>query len=95
MRKWKEWSFAKDDFGQSYYVELWRRLEAAAPEGAVAPEDQPLAVALRATDGRDAVLVGATSRLLHCHFNVDPLSDRRVFMMSRDARSPRRALEEG
>ena len=46
---WTEWSHATDDFGQSYYSELWRRL--GTPDAG--------AVALRSAGHRDAVVVVA------------------------------------
>ena len=48
--QWKEWSFARDERGQSFYMEQWDRLEGGGP----AP-----VLALRAEAGarRDALLV--------------------------------------
>jgi len=59
VHEWKEWSFARDEHGQSYYMEMWRRL--TQPHVA---QSAPR-LALRATaSARDALVV-----IVGDHFN--------------------------
>ena len=44
---WKEWAYAKDNFGQHYYMERWERLE----------EGNSLRLALRKREGIDGIVV--------------------------------------
>jgi len=51
---WKEWAYAKDNFGQHYYMERWERLE----------EGNSLRLALRKREGIDGIVV-----VVGDHFN--------------------------
>ena len=85
---WKEWSHATDDFGQSYYVELWRRTSRA--------KTWIRAVALRSAGDRDAVVVVAGDRFAYAVARppsapFEPLAEPRANL----ARAVDAALEAG
>jgi hypothetical protein len=63
-KAWKEWSFAVDDFKQSYYMERWERRDGdSMGKGlilALRTSETPAAIGVRAgcrTDTRDIILV--------------------------------------
>lgn len=63
VSKWKEWSYARGDHGQSYYMEQWYSLDGEALDGSAAAGGGRALLAMRATkesvagEGRDACVV--------------------------------------